>query len=180
MYMKYLIYSLGNPSSQYAYTRHNAGRLLCDSLDFDTIDAEVKISLKHIVGIKDLILEYIVPDVYMNDSGKFIVDDLKYKNIDNKNIIIVYDDIDVPLGEIKLSYDRNSGGHNGVESVIQSLGTKEFYRVRVGIGAKTNKNMLLQDYVLSKLSEDEIDIILNQDIKNTFIQKICEVIRLSN
>jgi PTH1 family peptidyl-tRNA hydrolase len=82
------------------------------------------------------------------------------------NVIIFYDDIDLPFGEIKMSYARSSGGHNGVESVIKELGSKDFYRIRVGIGSKPHKDMLLQDYVLMKMSEDEISFLQNDIVKN--------------
>jgi peptidyl-tRNA hydrolase len=130
---KIYIFSLGNPDLdgkvKYKYTRHNAARLLCDAFDFPTS------------------FEYVVPTCFMNESGKFILN----------QVVIAYDDIDINFGDIKLSYGRNAGGHNGVESTIQNLNTKDFYRVRVGIGQKPIKEMLLQDYVLSKLSEEEVN-----------------------
>lgn len=142
------IFSLGNPDLdgkvKYKYTRHNAARLLCEAFDFEKFNSNIK-------------FEHVVPNCFMNLSGKFVLDYIKYKNIDVSDVVIAYDDIDINFGEIKLSYARNSGGHNGVESVIEILRTKDFYRIRVGIGQKPIKEMLLQDYVLSKLSEEEVN-----------------------
>ncbi len=147
---KMYVFSLGNPAdiekNKYKYTRHNAARLVCDAFNFDK---------ENVDGFNFI---YVVPDCYMNESGKFILDYIKYKNINTDQVVIAYDDIDLSVGEIKLSYARNSGGHNGVESVIQKLNTKDFYRIRIGIGSKPIKEMLLQDYVLSKLKEEEIEL----------------------
>ncbi len=149
--MKYTIFSLGNPGTDYKNTRHNAARIVCDVLDWSNIDAE-----------------YVVPDTFMNETGNFVKKYLKQKSAVVP--VIVYDDKDISVGQVKISYDKNAGGHNGVQSVIDQLGTKEFIRVRIGIGAKTNPDMLLQDYVLSKLKPAEIDML--KDLKT----KVGEII----
>lgn len=149
--MKYTIFSLGNPGTDYKNTRHNAARIVCDVLDWSNIDAE-----------------YVVPDTFMNETGNFVKKYLKQKSAVVP--VVVYDDKDISVGQVKISYDKNAGGHNGVQSVIDQLGTKEFIRVRIGIGAKTNPDMLLQDYVLSKLKPAEIDML--KDLKT----KVGEII----
>ena len=159
---KIYIFSLGNPDLdgkvKYKYTRHNAARLLCDVFDFSSTN-----------------FIPVVPDCFMNESGKFISDFIKYRNININQVAIAYDDIDIPFGDIKLAHNRNAGGHNGVESVIQKLGTKEFYRVRVGIGGKSVKEMLLQDYVLSKLSTEEVKILESKEMKSRLETKLKEL-----
>lgn len=145
------IFSLGNPGVEYKYTRHNAGRIVCDELISEKYFEEMPISGQGAI-------KYYEPDTYMNETGKCIADKMRHAR-DDSVVVIVYDDIDLVLGEVKLSYGRSSGGHNGVESVIQSLGTRDFYRLRIGIGGKPIKEMLLQDYVLSKLREDEVKIL---------------------
>ena len=152
------IFSLGNPGAEYKYTRHNAGRIVCDEI----------IKARLFEGVK-----YFEPDTHMNLTGKYIKEKLRYANKENLKIVIVYDDIDLAVGDIKLSFARSSGGHNGVESVIKELGTKDFYRLRIGIGGKPIKEMLLQDYVLSKLKEDEVKILKN--LKEKVIEKIKEI-----
>ena len=152
------IFSLGNPGAEYKYTRHNAGRIVCDEI--------IKARL-----LEDI--KYFEPDTYMNLTGKYIKEKLRYANKENLKVVIVYDDIDLAVGDIKMSFARSSGGHNGVESVIKELGTKDFYRLRIGIGGKPIKEMLLQDYVLSKLKEDEIKIL--KSLKDKVIEKIKEI-----
>lgn len=154
--MKYTIFSLGNPGSEYKHTRHNAARIVCDAIEWGNVEAE-----------------YVVPDTFMNETGNFIKKYLKQKSAVVP--VVVYDDKDISVGQIKISYDKNAGGHNGVQSVIDQLGTKEFIRVRIGIGAKTNSDMLLQDYVLSKLNKDEIEMLKSlktkmSDIINTIVK----------
>lgn len=136
--MRYVIFPLGNPGKEYEYTRHNAARVAISDIKIDEINAEIKI-----------------PDCYMNESGKFIKNYIKYNN--GVVPVVMYDDIDLELSKIKISFGRSSGGHNGVQNVIDELGTEDFIRVRVGIGSKPHKDMLLQDYVISKLSKNEIE-----------------------
>ena len=150
--MKYTIFSLGNPGAQYEYTRHNAARLACEESRFEAA-------------------AYVVPDCYMNESGKFIKQYLKYNN--NVIPVIVYDDIDLEFAKVKISFGRSAGGHNGVQNVIDELGTEDFIRIRIGIGGKPHKEMLLQDYVISKLSKDEVNQLRDLSKK---IESIVDVI----
>ena len=138
--MKYTIFPLGNPGSEYEYTRHNAARIAFRNANLEDTGAEL-----------------VTPDCYMNESGRFVKSYLKYRN--NCIPVIVYDDIDLPLAKIKISFGRSAGGHNGVQNVIDELGTEDFVRIRIGIGGKPHKEMLLQDYVISKLSKEEVEIL---------------------
>ncbi len=183
---KLYIFSLGNPESRekgkYKYTRHNAARLLCSTFNFEKYNEsnknKVDVAASEASSDEKIVFEYIVPDCYMNLSGKFILDFINYKNISPDQVVIAYDDIDISFGDIKLSLGRNSGGHNGVESVIQNLKTKDFYRIRVGIGEKPIKEMLLQDYVLSKLSEEEIKNLEGDSLKEKLEVKLKELMDL--
>jgi PTH1 family peptidyl-tRNA hydrolase len=107
----------------------------------------------------------------MNESGKFIKQYLKYNN--NVIPVIVYDDIDLEFAKVKISFGRSAGGHNGVQNVIDELGTEDFIRIRIGIGGKPHKEMLLQDYVISKLSKDEVNQLRDLSKK---IESIVDVI----
>lgn len=158
------VFALGNPGKKYENTPHNAGQIICNNLP-------------RIDGI-----EVIYPDTFMNESGKFIKQFLNYKNIsstDYKNIIVVYDDIDLPIGEFKLAFARGDGGHNGLQSVIAELGTKDFMRLRIGIcptdkegNMRKPKNIFgintTHKYVLRNLSPNEISKLTanSQKIKN--------------
>lgn len=161
--MKYYIFSLGNPDDKYAHTRHNAGRIVADEINFDVLENDLAAQL-----------QYFVPDTYMNESGIFVAKKMRNAG-EGTQVIIIYDDKDIPLGDVKVSWARSSGRHNGVESVIESLGTREFYRVRVGIGEKVNKEMLLQDYVLSKLTPEEEEL-LKTTAKEKAIQAIKDIV----
>lgn len=163
---KLYVFSLGNPGKQYEKTRHNAGRIVCERIINKNIFEKLEREFLKYEGEKkrSVSIEYADPDTYMNESGKFIKNFLKYKkDKDNAKVVIFYDDIDLPFAEVKKSFGRSAGGHNGVESVIKELGSKDFYRIRIGIGGKPHPEMLLQDYVLSKLTEDEVEKLKNLD-----------------
>ncbi|MDQ5957035.1 MAG: peptidyl-tRNA hydrolase, family [Patescibacteria group bacterium] len=198
------IFSLGNPGKEYEKTRHNAGRIVCDEIIKQNLFEKLEKDLSSLPEEKKRLVDikYFETDTFMNHSGKFIKDELRYKNFwdnlkskikninqdkaltnDNKNsnntkersnLVIVYDDMDIPIGEVKLSFGRSSGGHNGVESVIKELGTVDFYRIRVGIGPKNNPKMQLNYYVLSKLTDEEVKLIKSSSYK--VIDKVKDII----
>lgn len=147
------IFPLGNPGKKYENTPHNAGQII----------------MKNIENLLPNGVYAIYPESFMNESGAFIKKFLDYKNIPEasyEKLVIVYDDIDLPLGEIKLAFGRGDGGHNGVKSVINALGTNEFIRLRIGIcptdsegRARKPKNIFGQNtthkYVLRPMSANE-------------------------
>lgn len=112
----YIVVGLGNPGSEYERTRHNAGRMAADLIAGQALP-DVKV---------------IVPDIFMNETGSFVK---KYvRNAEEaKRLIVISDDIDSPLGSLKLQQNRGSGGHRGLESIEEALGTKEFIKVKIGV-----------------------------------------------
>lgn len=139
MYNMYYIIGLGNPGEKYTYTRHNIGWLaldaICASANLPFPQLQNAMSGRVTGGqIGSVDVSVLYPETFMNNSGaavkKFVAKG------DFSKMIVLYDDIDLPLGEIKVSFGRGSGGHNGVESIIKNIGTKDFVRVRIGI-AKT-------------------------------------------
>ncbi|MEK7219107.1 MAG: aminoacyl-tRNA hydrolase [Patescibacteria group bacterium] len=143
-----LLVGLGNPGKEYENTRHNTGRIMVNLVE------------KKLEGKK---IKFITPDTFMNNSGKAVAPFVKSKK-DLKDIVVIYDDIDLPLGKIKISFNRSSGGHNGLASVIKSVKSEEFVRIRVGIspasssgkirkpkGEKAILNFLLGEYKKSEL-----------------------------
>jgi len=149
----YIVVGLGNPGSQYTNTRHNTGRMAVDFLS------------KKVDKIK-----VCTPDTFMNKTGVAVAKYMKinpstsFDNTQDKSLrarkaaeklIVVYDDLDLALGTLKISYNRSSGGHKGLESVIRALKTKEFIRLRIGIGQK--KKVDVEKYILGNFTKSETD-----------------------
>lgn len=140
--MSYVIVGLGNPGEEYVHSRHNAGRLavsvFAGSLPWkENKKAKARVSTALVDGKKATLL---LPDTFMNKSGSAL---LSYvKNLKQaQQLVVVYDDLDLPLGKIKISFGRGSGGHKGVESVQRALKTKDFVRIRIGVSKSTKKGV---------------------------------------
>ena len=135
--MQYIIVGLGNPGEEYKDTRHNAGRMVLEVFrkknDFPefALDKSVKALVSKGTFGKDKVV-LIAPDNFMNVSGKSVAPFVMNAK-DAERTIVVYDDLDLPLGSMKISFNRSSGGHRGVESIIKALKTSAFARLRVGI-----------------------------------------------
>lgn len=153
----YLIVGLGNPEEEYSQTRHNMG--------FNTIN---KISIQYNIEIKKMqfkglyetaIIEgqktiLLKPQTYMNLSGESIKQFVEFYKIEKDKIIIIYDDMDIEPGKIKIKKKGSAGGHNGMKSIIQDLGTEEFARIRIGIGRPTHEDDKI-NYVIGRIPEEE-------------------------
>jgi peptidyl-tRNA hydrolase, PTH1 family len=140
--MSYFIIGLGNPGEEYKESRHNAGRM---AVSLFTPNKKVTI-----IDSKE----------FMNNSGRAVAKFVKSKKAAEK-LIVVYDDLDLPLGAVKISYDKSSGGHNGLESVIKAVKTKEFTRIRIGVSPKKKpqgEEKVLK-FILSKFTPAEQPII---------------------
>ena len=154
--MTKMIVGLGNPGKEYEHTHHNMGfdvvDRFADSLGvaFDRNDFK-GIYVKARFMNQDLII--LKPQTYMNLSGESIIQVLNFYKIPIENMIVVYDDMDTPLGHIKLKIKGSSGGHNGIKSIIQNIGSEEFKRIKVGIGHPESKNII--DYVLKRPAKEE-------------------------
>ncbi|MFC0274267.1 aminoacyl-tRNA hydrolase [Metabacillus herbersteinensis] len=153
-----LIIGLGNPGKQYESTRHNIGFIIIDQLSkslnipLDRTKFNGLYGMGHISGEKVILLK---PLTYMNLSGECIRPLMDYYEIENHDIAVIYDDLDLPTGKIRLREKGSAGGHNGIKSMIQHLGTPGFNRVRVGIDRPTN-GMKVPDYVLGRFGDDEL------------------------
>lgn len=153
----YIIAGLGNPTKEYEKTRHNAG--------FDTIDIladKLGISLtekkhraycgKGIIGGERVLL--LKPQTFMNNSGESLRDAADFYKIEPEQILILYDDISLEPGQLRIRKKGSAGGHNGIKSIIAHLGSQDFPRIKIGVGAKPER-MDLADYVLSRFSPAE-------------------------
>jgi len=171
----YLIAGLGNPTREYAGTRHNIGydtiTRLCDeyriSLD---IKKHKGLCGKGVIGGEKVIL--VQPLTYMNLSGDCIKEAADFYKIDPSHIIVIYDDISLPVGKLRVRAKGSAGGHNGMKSIIARLGTEEFLRVRIGIGEKPS-GWDLADYVLGRFKTDELPL-MREAVGNA--AKACELI----
>ena len=153
----YIIVGLGNPSKSYDGTRHNVGFEVIDRLSREyNISVDLK---KHkaicgkgaIEGVKVILAK---PQTYMNLSGESVRELLDYYKVEEKDIIVIYDDISLEPGQLRIRAKGSAGGHNGIKNIIANLGTQEFPRVKVGIGGKP-KDWDLADYVLSRFQGGE-------------------------
>ncbi|RDW16855.1 aminoacyl-tRNA hydrolase [Oceanobacillus chungangensis] len=151
------IVGLGNPGRKYEDTRHNVGFMVIDELlkrhnwSLDKKKFNGQYAMEHHQGDKIILLK---PQTYMNLSGESIRPLMDFYNLDLEDILIIYDDLDLPTGKIRLRQKGGHGGHNGVRSSIDHLGTKEFKRIRIGIGRPLSPIPVV-DYVLGSFSKDE-------------------------
>jgi len=155
----WVIVGLGNPGSRYSKTRHNIGFMVADDIA-DRYRVELKTRDlykigKGSIGGNDVIL--VEPLTYMNRSGLAVRDVLKRYSVPPENLIVIHDDIDMETGVLKIKKKGSSGGHRGIESIIESIGTGDFIRVKIGIGR--GEGIPVEDYVLGRFRRDEIPAI---------------------
>lgn len=163
-----LIVGLGNPGEEYAKTRHNAGRIILEYIakaqEFSDWKNDMKTkSLRAKGEIDSEKFDFMLPETFMNNSGNAVapvIDGPKKL----KNLVVVYDDIDLPLGSLKISFNRSSGGHNGLESVIKRVKSREFVRIRIGVSPHTPTGKLKKPsgeaavlkFLLGAFKDDEL------------------------
>ena len=171
-----LIVGLGNPGEKFEKTRHNVGFLTVDkianSIQYSVFSIQQKFNAEISNGIIDnekIILAK--PQTFMNNSGQAVKAIVDYYKIDPENIIVIHDDLDIPLGKYKFSKNKNSGGHKGVQSIIDHLGTKDFSRIRIGIMIE-NKKTATEKFVLEKFSKEEMGVVneMIEEIKNEIVR----------
>ncbi len=185
-----LIVGLGNPGTKYAQTRHNVG--------FDLIDVLAKrwqISLSDRkqfqgiygegIGSNNTKIKLLKPQTFMNLSGQSVRATLDWFKLSPESVLVVYDDLDLPLGKIRLRLSGSAGGHNGMKSIISHLGTQNFPRVRIGIGQSTGEKDTIA-HVLGKFSKaetiviDEVIYLVNDAIEMSLKQGIEKAMSLYN
>lgn len=160
----YMIVGLGNPGSKYEFTRHNAGFLTVDlfaqnnnfkidRLKFKALCADVKIG-----GCRCLFMK---PQTFMNLSGESVRDASRFYKIPPEKIIVIFDDVNLDIGKMRIRRKGSDGGHNGIKSIIYNLSSDSFPRIKIGIGKKPNPDYDLADWVLKTFSNDELKELRN-------------------
>lgn len=172
---EYLIAGLGNPGPKYEYTRHNAG-FLCIDLLAQQLGVKIdRIKFKSIVA--DVAIEgrrclLMKPQTFMNNSGEAVRDAANFYKILPEHVIILFDDISLPPGKLRIRRKGSDGGHNGIKSIIYLLNSDQFPRVKLGVGAKPHPDYDLADWVLSPFQKDELPRMKEA------MEKACEAVRL--
>ncbi|MBR0399282.1 MAG: aminoacyl-tRNA hydrolase [Mogibacterium sp.] len=153
----FVVVGLGNPGKEYEKTRHNMGYRAVDALASDA-GIDIRRSKFHaiigqgrIAGRKVILVK---PETYMNRSGISVREAAMYYNVPSSNVIVIYDDIDIPVTAIRIRKSGGPGTHNGMKSVVQQLGTRDFPRVRIGVGAAESGEDLV-DRVIGKVPKEE-------------------------
>ncbi|SHJ98645.1 aminoacyl-tRNA hydrolase [Tepidibacter formicigenes] len=155
----YVIVGLGNPGRQYENTRHNVGFDVIDILSKNNNIEVKKIKHKALIGEGRIGNEKVIlvkPQTYMNLSGQSVLDIYKYYKVNPENIIVIYDDIDLNVGRIRIRKKGSAGTHNGMRSIIYNLQFDNFPRIRIGV-SKPEKGQDLASFVLSKFKKEEIE-----------------------
>ena len=167
-----MIVGLGNVGKEYENTRHNVGFMILDSFSFDfSLEKKFQayVASTSLGGEKCL---FVKPTTFMNLSGIAVRKIADYYGIEPQDILIIHDDMDLPFGKFKVKSQGSSGGHNGIKSIIESLGTENFCRLKIGIAHDRSMNTV--DYVLGHFSKTQLDFFqehykLYQEIVESFV-----------
>lgn len=175
----FLIAGLGNPGRQYEATRHNIGFEVLDYLSTEYKIKINKIKFKALYGEGTLGGQKVIlvkPQTFMNLSGESIREIVDYYKIPPERVIVVYDDISLPTGAIRIRARGSAGGHNGMKSIIYQLQTDEFPRLRIGVGSPQHEDYDLADYVLGHFGEDEAGEIIDavKTAPDALISMMCD------
>lgn len=185
----FIVVGLGNPGGQYENTRHNVGFRAIDYLckeymvssekkKFDAICTKVLMNGKNILLLK--------PQTFMNNSGLSVAKAADFYKMTPESIIVIFDDISLDPGKLRVRRKGSAGGHNGVKSIIQFLSSEDFPRIKIGVGKKPNPNWVLANWVLSKFSDVEDKLIeeaiskVNDTLKFIFDGQIDKAMNLVN
>jgi PTH1 family peptidyl-tRNA hydrolase len=157
--VEYLVVGLGNPDKKYENTRHNAGWMALDHIA-DRYNCKVnKVKYKSFVGtctIGGAKVMLMKPTTYMNNSGQAVVEAMSFYKIPPENVIVIFDDISLDVGKMRIRSKGSDGGQRGMRSIIQLSGSQSFPRIKIGIGEKPNPDWDLADWVLSRFTNDEM------------------------
>lgn len=168
--VSHIIAGLGNPGDKYKYTRHNAGFLalsyMSQKLNVDITKSKFKaLYTECVIGGKRVIL--MLPQTFMNLSGEAVRAAMDFYKIPIENVLVVFDDISLACGKLRIRKSGSAGGHNGLKSIIEHAGSDAFPRIKIGVGEKPHPEMDLADWVLSSFSQDEQKVLFDK-FENVF------------
>ncbi len=156
----FIIVGLGNPGSKYANTRHNLGFITVDKIAEDNGIAIKKIKFKSLIGegtVGDGKVVLMKPQTYMNNSGEAVREIVHFYKIQPENLIVIYDDFDIPIGSVRVRKFGSSGTHNGMRSIIRLLGFDTFPRIRIGIDSAMKKDLV--NFVTGGFRKEEVPLL---------------------
>ncbi len=169
----WLVVGLGNPGTQYSLTRHNIGFLAIDHwlnrLNESRSQQQFKAEINKL-KLKDTQIITCKPQTFMNLSGESVQPLLDFYKIEKSNLIVIQDEIDQEFTKIKIQQNRGHGGHNGIRSISERLGSSDYIRLRLGVGRPLNPNIPIADYVLGKFSNEEMNQLPD------FLNRSCDAI----
>lgn len=165
---EWLVAFLGNPGPKYEHTRHNAGFMASDALCASKKIKINKIKYKALIGTGMLggrKVLFIKPQTYMNLSGDAILPASKFYRIPPERILVVFDDVNIPPGKLRIKRNGSDGGHNGIKSIILKLGTSDFPRIKIGVGMPPHPDFDMVDWVIGKPGDADLKIIRSSAAK---------------
>ena len=172
----YLLAGLGNPGTKYEKTRHNAGFICADKLigyyGADEIRTRAN-ALLYKAKSAGADIYIVKPQTFMNLSGTAIAEVMRFYKIPLENLIVVYDDVSLDAGRIRIRPKGSDGGHNGIYDIIKNLGSEQFLRIKIGVGKKPHPDYDLKDWVLGSFGESDYELILQAADKTG---KICDLL----
>ncbi len=156
-----IVVGLGNPGTQYENTYHNVGRLAVFRIAGAKLDDFIAPSKKPFKYLKAGSIIFIIPETFMNESGNPVRSALDYFDAGIENLIVIHDDSDIEAGKWKSSKSGSSGGHNGIKSIIEHLGSDDFRRIKIGVrgqsAIRNEKRLKAGDFVLDKIAKDDLE-----------------------
>ena len=159
----WLIVGLGNPGQKYEHTRHNMGFLTVDLLAEKTgvklnkVKFKAAYNIMNFAGCKCLVMK---PQTYMNLSGEAVREAVQFYKIPADHVLVIYDDISLPVGKLRVRPTGSAGGHNGIKNIIAHLGTQDFPRVKIGVGAPEGGGAEMADWVIGAPSQAERKVLV--------------------
>ena len=184
--IKYIIAGLGNPGTKYFYTRHNAGfraldyisqkyKFKINTVKFKSLCARYKINAPNVGddahGVPFDVL-FMKPQTYMNNSGEAVSEAARFYKIPAENILVISDDINLPVGKLRIRKSGSDGGQKGLRNIIEHLATENFPRIKIGVGEKPHPDYELYDWVLSKFSQED------EKIMSEAFVKVCDCVEM--